>query len=256
MLRFFRQIRKKLIEQDNVRKYLLYAIGEILLVVIGILIALQVNTWNENRQKQIEERYYMEKLIENIEADSALVVFLKNAQSRILSNIDSALYMMVDESVFETDKFAIHLNSMLAIPTFTQNSVTYDNLIASGKISLITDQQLVNALFTYYDPGNEFIRWDDGLRHYTRNIFGPFILNTYYLTEGGLDGGLVNENYSKLQKPVYTYSSLRENQQLLNYLNMKYRILTGQKQIYTESIAPMQTELLQWLRSDLKKLEN
>jgi len=43
MLKFFRQIRKRLIEQDNVRKYLLYAVGEIILVVIGILIALQLN---------------------------------------------------------------------------------------------------------------------------------------------------------------------------------------------------------------------
>jgi hypothetical protein len=47
MLKFFRTIRKKLIEEYNVRKYLLYAIGEILLVVIGILIALQVNNWND-----------------------------------------------------------------------------------------------------------------------------------------------------------------------------------------------------------------
>lgn len=164
--------------------------------------------------------------------------------------------MLVDESEYETEKFAIHLNNMLAIPTFTQNSNTYDNLIASGKISLITDQQLVNALFTYYDPGNEFIGWDDALRHYTRNIFGPFILENYYLTVDGIDGGLVNENYAKLQKPIYTYNSLRENQQLLNYLNMKYRIVTGQREIYTESIEPMQTELLQLLRSNLKRLEN
>jgi len=52
MIRFFRTIRKKLIEEDNVRKYLLYAIGEILLVVIGILIALQVNNWNEERKDE------------------------------------------------------------------------------------------------------------------------------------------------------------------------------------------------------------
>ena len=49
MIKIFRSIRKKLIEQDKVRKYLLYAIGEIFLVVVGILIALQVNNWNENR---------------------------------------------------------------------------------------------------------------------------------------------------------------------------------------------------------------
>lgn len=67
MLKFFRTIRKKLIEQDNIRKYLLYALGEILLVVIGILIALQVNTWNENRKIAHEEQAILTRLLEDLE---------------------------------------------------------------------------------------------------------------------------------------------------------------------------------------------
>ncbi len=58
MLKFFRKIRQKLIEEDNIRKYLLYAIGEIILVVIGILIALQVNNWNEKRKANQLASYY------------------------------------------------------------------------------------------------------------------------------------------------------------------------------------------------------
>jgi len=65
MLKFFRTIRKKLIDQGNIQKYLLYAVGEILLVVIGILIALQVNNWNDDR-KLVEKRV---KLIQSIESD-------------------------------------------------------------------------------------------------------------------------------------------------------------------------------------------
>ena len=52
MIKFFRKIRQKLIEQQKVRSYLLYAIGEIILVVIGILIALSINNWNEQRKEQ------------------------------------------------------------------------------------------------------------------------------------------------------------------------------------------------------------
>jgi len=71
MLKFFRAIRKKLIEKDNVRKYLLYAIGEILLVVIGILIALQVNTWNENRKIANEEQAILIRLVDDLKLAKA-----------------------------------------------------------------------------------------------------------------------------------------------------------------------------------------
>ena len=59
MLTFFRRIRKGLLGTGATRKYVLYAIGEILLVMIGILLALQVNNWNEERKIQIIEREYL-----------------------------------------------------------------------------------------------------------------------------------------------------------------------------------------------------
>lgn len=56
MVRVFRKIKQKFISEQRIGKYLLYAIGEIILVVIGILIALQINNWNENRKKINEKR--------------------------------------------------------------------------------------------------------------------------------------------------------------------------------------------------------
>ena len=56
MLRFFRKIRQKLLTDNKFSKYLLYAIGEILLVVIGILIALQVDNWNQKRENEEKVR--------------------------------------------------------------------------------------------------------------------------------------------------------------------------------------------------------
>jgi len=53
MINFFRRIRKRLAEDNKPLKYLRYAIGEIVLVVIGILIALQINNWNERRKDKI-----------------------------------------------------------------------------------------------------------------------------------------------------------------------------------------------------------
>lgn len=69
MLRLFRRIRQKLLTENKVSKYLLYAVGEILLVVIGILIALQVNNWNEKRLESAQIKAQLVNLMSNLEGD-------------------------------------------------------------------------------------------------------------------------------------------------------------------------------------------
>jgi len=73
MLSYFRKIRKQLANDNPSMKYLRYAIGEIVLVVIGILIALQINTWNEERNKRQEEQFLLENLLENLQTNLALL---------------------------------------------------------------------------------------------------------------------------------------------------------------------------------------
>ena len=72
MLNLFRKIRKNLLGSGQTRKYLLYAIGEIALVVIGILIALQVNNWNERRKDRQKEQKILETLAENLERNCTI----------------------------------------------------------------------------------------------------------------------------------------------------------------------------------------
>nr|WP_281397818.1 DUF6090 family protein [Winogradskyella flava] len=76
MIKFFRHIRKSLLEQNKMGKYLKYAIGEILLVVIGILIALQINNWNENRKESLEESSILQNLYDEFSENKKL--FEKN----------------------------------------------------------------------------------------------------------------------------------------------------------------------------------
>jgi hypothetical protein len=70
MIKFFRKIRQKLLEQNRITQYLTYAIGEILLVVIGILIALQINNANEAHKARQSERVVLKNLIQDLRADS------------------------------------------------------------------------------------------------------------------------------------------------------------------------------------------
>ena len=72
MSKFFRHIRKTLLEQNKMGKYFKYAIGEILLVVIGILIALQINTWNENRKVKLQLKSALQSVYNDMVADSLL----------------------------------------------------------------------------------------------------------------------------------------------------------------------------------------
>ncbi|MEJ2585762.1 MAG: DUF6090 family protein, partial [Robiginitalea sp.] len=70
MLRFFRQIRQRLLTENRFSKYLLYAVGEILLVVIGILIALQIDNWNEDRKERALEQKVLIQIYNSISQDT------------------------------------------------------------------------------------------------------------------------------------------------------------------------------------------
>ena len=71
MIKFFRHIRQRLLSENKFSKYLLYAIGEIVLVVIGILIALQINNWNEERKEFRKSKALLEEFRRDLARDTA-----------------------------------------------------------------------------------------------------------------------------------------------------------------------------------------
>lgn len=88
MLRFFREIRRKLVDQGRLKRYLIYAIGEILLVVVGILIALQVNNWNEERK----DNKNLISILENEKISIAIEIEKEEAQIQLINGwIDTVL---------------------------------------------------------------------------------------------------------------------------------------------------------------------
>jgi uncharacterized protein YpmS len=95
MLRFFRQIRQRLLTDNKFSKYLLYAVGEILLVVFGILIAIQVDNWNEEKQEHRELQGYLSNIAKNLTADLEQLNELRSYRSR--SREGSKMYMELIE---------------------------------------------------------------------------------------------------------------------------------------------------------------
>ncbi|WP_298239309.1 DUF6090 family protein [uncultured Algibacter sp.] len=149
MIKFFRNIRKKLLAEGNTSKYLKYAIGEIVLVVIGILIALQINNWNENRLEQNEEI----KLLENLKIDFQQTILEFEGMNNNRRSILSANYTLTD--IISNSNFSseISIDSLLAttfiVPTFNGKSGSLMVLLNSGKINLLENDKLKSLLFSW-----------------------------------------------------------------------------------------------------------
>lgn len=140
MLRFLRQIRKRLMQQNNVRTYIFYAIGEILLVVVGILIALQVNNWNEKRIAQEQEKSTLISL--NQEAENNITIIDKCIND-IKKEILGAEIIRSEISPEFPDISADSLNHLLGITGVTQRCFVstdiVDELQSSGNLKMIRE---------------------------------------------------------------------------------------------------------------------
>src|SRR5688500_15874307 len=102
MLRLLRTIRKKLLEGGKFQQYLLYALGEIFLVVVGILIALQINNWNEYKKERELEGEYLKKIALNIEDDIIQYNKIISAQRGYRNGIDSFLLIVRNPFAYKT----------------------------------------------------------------------------------------------------------------------------------------------------------
>ncbi len=151
MIKFFRKTRYNLMGTGKTGKYFKYAIGEIILVVIGILIALSINNWNNNRLNSIKETNY----IKNIERD--LINQLKTIdlqidyEANIADHCKIALQPYNDTNNLKIDStFAVAVAAMSSRRTFINTNPAYTELISSGNIELIKNEYFKNQLINYY----------------------------------------------------------------------------------------------------------
>ena len=91
MIKFFRRIRRKLIDEGNLKRYLIYGIGEILLVMIGILLALQVNNWNEKRKSNAHEKLLLKELLNTIETDIETIEMTLQGNKKVQASCNTIL---------------------------------------------------------------------------------------------------------------------------------------------------------------------
>ena len=143
MIKIFRRIRQRLMTENKFSKYLLYAIGEIVLVVIGILIALQINNWNEKRKDNLKEHTILiqlqEEYISNLrqlEEKMQLRAKIINSGLTVIEYIDAPKDVLKDSMIF-------HLSNIVYDPTFDP---IQNDLVSSGNIRLIRNDRLRQLL--------------------------------------------------------------------------------------------------------------
>lgn len=157
MLKFYRKIRKNLLSEGKTGKYLKYALGEIVLVMIGILLALQVNNWSEVRKSKQAKSIYVERLINDLKSDiTAFSVNIKNVKSKI----KNAKYIMsiIDDNQPITDnkQFVLSLQRVGRVNVEKGGNNTFLDLQNSGYLKLFNDHSIIDAIRNYYLQDIEF----------------------------------------------------------------------------------------------------
>lgn len=158
MMKFFRHIRHNLIGGNRITSYLLYASGEIILVVIGILIALQINNWNHTRIDKNIESNYLAALREGIKTDTMGIsnYILRSYKKRRQGLIQGREYYQDSFQVNDTIDFVEKItgSNMEWAYIWTINTNVYNELQSTGNLRKIRDPELRQEISKYYSRLN------------------------------------------------------------------------------------------------------
>jgi hypothetical protein len=156
MIKLFRKKRYDLMGKIKLTQYLKYAIGEIVLVVIGILIAISVSAWNIERNLEKSNEVYLVKLIEELNSNMNRLDFLilpDNEQIGLDSVVKNCLYIIprfskgLEKSDYE---FLLNNDMYLGSSQLNLNDATYEELLNTGKLYSFGSDSLIKAVKDYY----------------------------------------------------------------------------------------------------------
>ena len=213
MIKFFRQIRQQLLIKNKMNRYLLYAVGEIALVVIGILIALQVNNWSEHKSRHEQIKLNLENLSEAIKEDYVILELIESINSFRYHSLLHTLKLAgiskdeVDGSIvlkdstniwngplpntFDEEFCHITFKWITRPRIMVTHSYAMEEFKSSGLYSHLEDQSMKDRIATYY--GN--LDWhfgNDDTPNSLHNLV-EYVENTY---------GMLLKDISSLENPI------------------------------------------------------
>ena len=208
MLKFFRRIRQQLLNEGNLKRYLIYAIGEILLVVLGILIALRINTWNENnKNNKAEFRALIELKSEFIKNSETLKSHLEH--KRIVENEWDHL-IKVTSGLIKAEEGELIFRKRTGTQTYIPTKNILNKLTFTGGIDKIKSDTLRKLLNTWEYEFDEFLEEEEFHNNFFRQHVVPYemsITPTTYFT-------IKDNKTSRNPSPYHTSEELIELRKL------------------------------------------
>ena len=158
MIKFFRKIRQRLLTENNFSKYLLYAIGEIVLVVIGILIALQINNSNIKRIDKTIEIKYLKNIKVDLEKDLGNINYNLEFRHKKSAGTKKLIEQINGLPVDNLTELTYNVMNTLYNERFQPSNVTYNDLVSSGNLNLISNDSIKILLLelSLLHQNNEF----------------------------------------------------------------------------------------------------
>ena len=151
MIHYIRRIRQKLLVQSAFRRYALYAIGEIALVVVGILLALQINLWNQERELRKAEQTYLTRIHDDIQKMIDYTTMFDGSEEYLVNTL-KALRAVENCKVSDEDKPILDwvLSSHQALGLFPVEQTAYDEMLSTGMLTQIQNDTLKRTLSSLY----------------------------------------------------------------------------------------------------------
>jgi len=150
MIKIFRKIRQKLLQQNKIGSYLKYAIGEILLVVIGILIAVQINNWNEERKEASLEIQLLNALKSDLIKNQDKIRRMIEYDSSLVARNTLLLTYLKDKSSIYNDSLQKYFGGINSYVIFFPQQMAYENLKAKG-LGIIRNDTIRENLVELFD---------------------------------------------------------------------------------------------------------
>ncbi len=238
--------------ENKTGKYFKYAIGEIILVVIGILIALQINNWNENRKSNIQEQNALINIHRDFLKNKAILEEVKNDTQLIM---ESGIYILnhtgSKEKPDTENKFNTWLNELYnSTPYYPQNGFL-DDLLSSGKLSIFKNAELRNLLSSW-KPEVEIL--EEGFITVDRN---EDFLNMYILEHGSwLNADQVDENARNITFPLSGFKTdNRDMLKALQFENLVENLVIAADSYYTvqKKAEKLLDNIITLLETEIKK---